>query len=858
MKKNILCLLFVMMACYGWSQQYRYVKAGATGNGTSWSNASGDLQAMINASAAGDEVWVAEGTYQPAAGQWFSMKEGVKIYGGFPANNDNAALDQRNWALHPTILKGNGNSVIRNVFTKNTKMTNASLLDGFTIREGKLSGGYGAGVYNAFASPSLSNLIITANRAGTGGGGIANIDSSPIIINTVVFNNSGANGTEMFNRGADSKPISINVTFANSLSPNGSTLKSDKNAVLTIRNSVVYGGMTSITNLTGATYQAYNSYIKLITSADGNGNIDGSLNPLFIDFSSSDFIPSAQSPLVDAGKNSYYNGSIVDIVGDPRIQGPRIDIGAFEFQGGVSCTEVVWNGSTWSGPTGIDKHLIINGNLTLTSDLEGCSMKINSGSVIVPIGRNLRLLNELNIIGGSFRVDYRGGLVQVNDVVNMGDIQVKVTTKPMDKSNHGYWSSPVAGYKMSQFSPNTPINSYYSWNLSDQTWTTQAGGDVVMQPGHGYLMRAPMSNTPVVYNMSFNGIPNNGEVTRAIQGGGKWNYLGNPYPSAINIDAFLYDPANSGLDKLVYLWTNGYQKEGGNYVYQWEGFATYNAVGAVGTPATHPTSSQTSQMPTKYIATGQGFFIPGNANGQAVFKNSHRVMGNNNNSFNREKPVDRYWLGLISQDNRYGQTLVGYLEEATNAKDKDIDAPPFLSGQETIELYTLLDQERFIIQGRAPFEQEDVVALGYSLAEAGTYTIKLSGFEGLFVNGQDVYLYDKALQLSHNLKEGDYSFTTEAGVHDDRFEVMYIQREGISPASLDANWVAFNKNGELRIESTADFKHIRIYDLVGRMIYDQSIAPARAYDISGLDQNQILIVKVGFDNQGESTKKIKY
>ncbi|QKZ12737.1 hypothetical protein [Spirosoma sp. KUDC1026] len=34
----------------------RYVKAGATGTGTSWSNASGDLQAMINASTAGDQV----------------------------------------------------------------------------------------------------------------------------------------------------------------------------------------------------------------------------------------------------------------------------------------------------------------------------------------------------------------------------------------------------------------------------------------------------------------------------------------------------------------------------------------------------------------------------------------------------------------------------------------------------------------------------------------------------------------------------------------------------------------------------------------------------------------------------------
>lgn len=861
MRKIILTLLLVMMACYGWSQQYRYVKAGGTGSGTSWSNASGDFQAMVNASAAGDEVWVAEGTYQPAAGQWFSMKEGVKIYGGFPANNDNAALGQRNWALHPTILKGNGNSVIRNVFTSTNKLTNNAVLDGFTVRDGDrfdIGDRNGGGIFNKYASPILRNLIISNNRAATGGGVYCESYSSPLIINSLFTQNSGNIGACLYSmslEGGVSEVTLVNVTIAKNL--NGKVIRISRNGKVTLYNTVVYDGIP-ISIAHNGSYLAYNSYIKDNTTVDANGNINGNINPSFANYSAGDLKPSLVSPLVDAGKNSYYTGSIVDIAGDPRMQGPRIDIGAFEFQGAACTDVVVWNGTSWSGPTGLDKRLVVNGNLTISSDLEGCSMTVNSGNVVVFGNRTLRLLNELKVLGGTFRINQIGSLVQINDVVNTGSIEVRVSTKPMDKSNHGYWSSPVSGYTMKQFSPNTGTKSYYSWNLSGQSWNHHPDGNVVMQPGHGYMMRAPMSNSPVIYNLTFNGVPNNGEVSRAIQGGGKWNYLGNPYPSAINIDAFLYDPANSGLDKLVYLWTNGYKKEAGNYVYQWEGFATYNAVGAVGTPASDPTSSQTGQIPTKYIATGQGFFIPGNANGQAVFKNSHRVMGNNNNSFNREKPVDRYWLDLISQDNRYGQTLVGYLEEATNARDKDIDAPPFLSGQETIELYTILDQERFIIQGRAPFEQEDIVALGYTLAEAGTYILKLSGFEGLFVNGQEVYLYDKALQLSHNLKEADYSFTTEAGVHEDRFEITYTKREGVSPASLGANWVAFNKNGELRIESTADFKHIRIYDLVGRMIYDQSIAPARAYAISGLDQNQILIVKVGFENQTESTKKIKY
>ena len=49
------------------AQTFRYVKpvATGTGDGATWADASADLQGMINASASGDEVWVAAGTYKP-------------------------------------------------------------------------------------------------------------------------------------------------------------------------------------------------------------------------------------------------------------------------------------------------------------------------------------------------------------------------------------------------------------------------------------------------------------------------------------------------------------------------------------------------------------------------------------------------------------------------------------------------------------------------------------------------------------------------------------------------------------------------------------------------------------------------
>ena len=72
-----------------------YVKQSGTGDGSSWANASADLQAMINASGADDQVWVAAGIYKPTAyptgcgscgttrNYTFHVKDGVKIYGGF-------------------------------------------------------------------------------------------------------------------------------------------------------------------------------------------------------------------------------------------------------------------------------------------------------------------------------------------------------------------------------------------------------------------------------------------------------------------------------------------------------------------------------------------------------------------------------------------------------------------------------------------------------------------------------------------------------------------------------------------------------------------------------------------------------
>ena len=88
--------------------QIIYVHQGASGNGTSWSDATGDLATALNHASAGMQVWVAFGTYKPTAGNdrnaSFNVKSGVSLIGNF--NGTETSIEQRQNAASATILSG--------------------------------------------------------------------------------------------------------------------------------------------------------------------------------------------------------------------------------------------------------------------------------------------------------------------------------------------------------------------------------------------------------------------------------------------------------------------------------------------------------------------------------------------------------------------------------------------------------------------------------------------------------------------------------------------------------------------------------------------------------------------------------
>ena len=60
-----LMLTFTFMPTVAAARETRYVKQNGTGDGSTWANASNNLQAMINASASGDQIFIAAWIYKP-------------------------------------------------------------------------------------------------------------------------------------------------------------------------------------------------------------------------------------------------------------------------------------------------------------------------------------------------------------------------------------------------------------------------------------------------------------------------------------------------------------------------------------------------------------------------------------------------------------------------------------------------------------------------------------------------------------------------------------------------------------------------------------------------------------------------
>lgn len=550
-----------------------------------------------------------------------------------------------------------------------------------------------------------------------------------------------------------------------------------------------------------------------------------------------------------------------------------------------------WNGTAWTSgtpPTSIERAIFAgNYNTNTHGDVTACECQINATrTVTITDGNYIQSAGRI-VNNGTLIVENNGSLVQLDDyAVNTGNASVRRTAN-IRRLDYVYWSSPVIDFPVLSISTGTPASNVFKWlpTISGNfgNWTTTNEN---MVQGKGYIVRGPSSfnNTIQPFNAAFVGVPNNGIFTPTIERGGytgggypsptnplitvtanddNFNLIGNPYPSAIRALDFLNE--NTNIEGSVRIWTHGLLPNVAfndpfynNFAYNYSpnDYIVHNGTGTVSGPLGF----------NGFIASGQGFFVlmnDGAATTETVtFKNSMRNITNANNQFFRNaselngESDFKIWLDFIPQNGTPVRTLLGYVDGATNEKDRLFDASTKIDGSS--KMYSLIDNKLYIIQGRSlPFDENDIVPMGYNTTTAGTFTVAIADVMGL--DDKRVYLKDKLLNNIHDLTASPYVFDSNAGVVNDRFELRYTNETLSNPnfSEIASSVIAFGSNGQLHIKSSVEkINSVLVYDVLGRVVFSQKEQSTNEFVANTNFSKQTVIVQIELENGQIVTKKL--
>jgi uncharacterized repeat protein (TIGR02543 family) len=394
---GVISLLF----CLGIASSYgavKYVKYNASGanNGTSWANAYTDLQNAIGNAAAGDQVWVASGTYKPSswpnggAGErykHFSLKPGVAVYGGF--SGVESLLTNRDINTNKVICSGdigvagdnsdNCYQVFYHPF--GTGLDNTAVLDGVTVSGGNANGSspynFGGGMYNSGCAPSIVKCTFTSNTTSASGGAMYNYGCAPVVSYCSFIGNSALDGGGIYNTNTSNTNISGSFFSGNTASASGGAIfTTDSNPIVEnntfVSNTAVNGGamynyysFPSINDCTftgnsastngGAIYCAYNSSPSPVFSVKNcifwnNGGADKEIVKTNI-------TASVSYCVVQGG----YTGGTNIITTDPQLYSPCLNGGFSNTCAITSASSAVFipktaASNTWNGSSAYDQR----------------------------------------------------------------------------------------------------------------------------------------------------------------------------------------------------------------------------------------------------------------------------------------------------------------------------------------------------------------------------------------------------------------------------------------------------------------------------------------------------------------------
>ncbi len=514
-------------------------------------------------------------------------------------------------------------------------------------------------------------------------------------------------------------------------------------------------------------------------------------------------------------------------------------------------------------PTGVTFN---SGNI----HAEGTLSIQNSPAISISDGHYLLAGNSLdNTAGTLIDIASQGSLIQTATGTDAntgnlnGSIRIHKTTGTYTSYDYIYWSSPVdqesigsalgaspyaywldtsafndnysGSYPQTSGSPDGFDDEGDDWVPANATEVmTPAKGYIAMGEGSPFPISNPLDTSSHTQSVVFDdGKINNGDIDISVtadndssDGFENQNLIGNPYPSAIDIE--LLAQANSSIfTGDFYFWTHDSAISSSN-----AGPDTYNFTNDdysqisidMGTGLiTGITAGSNGTQANRYIASCQGFLADVTGNGTVHFNNSMRVYDNTHFRNNAEVNTDYFKLNLTDESGSiFRQIWIGFYEGASDSYVPGQDGVRLINGNNT-DFYSFIpeDDRRLAIQNLSAFEPGKKVYLGLEIVQEGDYTITPVDASGIFAEGQNIWLVDRLLSVTHPLHLTPYHFHSVTGENiEDRFYIVFTQQITGTAENETAQVVIYPNPAKDTVEITADFdlSNIRIVDMKGDVI----------------------------------------